>query len=80
MKNGDPYLLGHIFMYEILFQLRLSHVVRLLQARYVWKRTREATIRMNRKMASAEKNPAQFRVRLSADHQPETANPKAYTS
>jgi len=45
-----PYLLGQIFMYDILFQLRNSQVVRLFDARNKWKKTREPTIKVKKEV------------------------------
>ena len=43
MLKGDPRFLGHSFRYEILSQLRHSHVVVFVEAKYEWKMTKLIT-------------------------------------
>ena len=47
LLKGEPYFLGHTFKYVILIQLKNSQDVKFSLTRYVWKRIRGSTNKVN---------------------------------
>lgn len=70
LLKGDPYFLGHTFMYEIRIHDRNSHVVRFFEIKYVWKANSELTIRKKPIAVIIHRNKVYQRILLTSRTDP----------
>ncbi len=66
LLKGDPYFLGHTFMYEIRIHERNSHVVRFFEIKYVWKASSELTIKKKPNTAKNTMNNRYHKILFSS--------------
>jgi hypothetical protein len=79
LEKGEPYLFGQTFIYDISihyknspknivrynpFNLENLHVVRFIDARYIWKQSKELTIKKNPIKTEISKPMIKVRIRL----------------